>query len=74
MLKIGKDHCRLYYKLQSRKNKGIVDIWNDWELTQTDYYGSLFPPRDKKKVIVRDIYIYSQLWEKIPKCVEKNNL
>lgn len=35
MWKTGKDHCRLYYKLQSRKNKGIVDIWNDWELTQT---------------------------------------
>lgn len=30
MWKTGKDHCRLYYKLQSRKNKGIVDIWNDW--------------------------------------------
>ncbi len=53
MWKTGKDHCRLYYKLQSRKNNGIVDIWNDWELTQTGYYGSLFPPRDKQKVIVR---------------------
>ncbi len=52
MWKTGKDHCRLYYKLQSRKNNGIVDIWNDWELTQTGYYGSLFPPRDKQKVIV----------------------
>ncbi len=65
MWKTGKDHCRLYYKLQSRKNNGIVDIWNDWELTQTGYYGSLFPPRDKQKVIVRLSDINSQCWEKL---------
>lgn len=62
MWKTGKDHCRLYYKLQSRKNKGIVDIWNDWELTQTGYYGSLFPPRDKQKVIVSFCF-FSLFWD-----------
>lgn len=36
MWKTGKDHCRLYYKLQSYKSKGMIDIWNDWQLTHTD--------------------------------------